>query len=71
MDDLHDRMEHDLTNHPPTPEQVERMERLRDHAKGFAHELINSCPPGRELSVALTSVEQACMYGVAAIARER
>lgn len=68
---LHDRIDHDLTNHPPSPEQIERMEGIRALGKAFGHELVDSCEQGRELSVALSGVEQAVMFGVAAIARER
>lgn len=67
---LHERIEHDLTNHPPTPEQIERMESVRALGKELAHHLVHSCQVGRELSVALSGVEQAVMFGVASIARE-
>lgn len=72
--DLHARIEHDLGYHPPAPgldgDLVrERMEALRDGSKVLSHLLIDLCPVGRELSLALTAIEQACMYGIATLAR--
>lgn len=69
---LHERIEHDLTNQAPADEDVIlRFEAIRQLAKDLSHELVGRCPPGRELSSALTSVELACMWGVAAIARNQ
>lgn len=57
--------------HPPKPElnQPERYERIRAKAGELAHMLITNCPPSRELSLALTSLEQASMWANASIAR--
>lgn len=69
---LHERIDHDLTNHAPSGlEVVARFEAIRAEAKDLAHRLADVCPPSRELSLALTAVEQAVMYGVAAIARNQ
>lgn len=69
---LHERLDHDLTNHPPADaEVVARFEAIRVEAKTLGHLLIDTCPPSRELSLALTALEQAVMYGVAAIARNQ
>lgn len=69
---LHERIDHDLTNHPPThPSAVERFEFIRSEAKKLGHVLVDACPPSRELSLAITAVEQAVMYAVAAIARNQ
>lgn len=67
---LHDRVDHDLTNHPiPDDQDVENVELLREHAKALGHAIVEWCPPGREQSLALTQLEQTVMWAVAAIAR--
>ena len=70
--ELHARVERDLTNHPPVSgDVIERFEALRTDAKELAHTLIDLTPACREQSIALTHVEQAVMYAVAAIARNQ
>lgn len=49
--------------------QVEQYNRIREEARSFAHTLVDFCPPGRELSMALSSLETAVMQANAAIAR--
>jgi hypothetical protein len=72
MMNLNERIRHDYTNHPPVNETVvERFEHLRDMAIVFGDALIHDCPESRELSLALTNLEQALMYGRAAIARNQ
>lgn len=70
--ELHDRIEHDFTNHAPVdPSIVSTFEELRVQAKAFAHGVAALCPPSREQSLALTSIEQGLMYAVAAVARNQ
>lgn len=66
---LRERIENDFIYRPPTPEKVDRHQAVRDFAMGFAIALAKYCPEGRELSLALTKVEEAMMWGNAAIAR--
>jgi hypothetical protein len=66
---LRERIENDFTYHPPTGPKVGRHEALRGFAKSFAIALTEYCPESRELSFALTSLEEAMMWGNAAIAR--
>lgn len=69
---LHERVEHDLTLHPPKDSTVAvRMDRVRQQMKHTAHQIIDLCPPGRELSMALTDLEDACQHAIAAIARNQ
>lgn len=69
---LNERIRHDFTNHPPVDDGViQRFEMLRDEAIVFGDMLIAMCPESRELSLALTNLEQALMYGRAAIARNQ
>lgn len=58
-----------FTYHPPKPDQVPRYTRIRDEAKALALRLASDCPPSRELSLALTHLEDAVMWANAAIAR--
>lgn len=58
-----------FTNHTPTAEGIAKIENLRESAKAFAHVLIGNCPTSRDLSLALTSLEETLFHGNAAIAR--
>ncbi len=70
--DLHARIDHNLTNHPPVDGLiVELFEELRAQAKTFGHLIVDDCPPSRERSLALTHLEQAVMWAVASIARDQ
>jgi hypothetical protein len=66
---MRERIETDFTYHPPTGDKGRRHEALRGFAKAFAIALTEYCPESRELSLALTKVEEASMWGNAAIAR--
>ena len=55
--------------HPPKEDQPQRNEDIRALGKGMAEKLVRLCPPSRELSLALTNLEQAVMWANAAIAR--
>lgn len=71
-DELHERIEHNMTNHAPANEDiVARFEALREFAKTFSHAIVDLCPEGRDRSLALTHAEDALMRGVAAIARNQ
>lgn len=65
---LHDDMDNRLGFHPGTPETAPRYELNRSAARRFAHTLIDTCPPSRELSLALTAVEDALMRANQAVA---
>lgn len=76
MEDLHpfkkkleDRIENDFTYHPPFGNQVQRYFLIRQACKELALLLVKNCPESRELSIALTHIEESCMYANAAIAR--
>lgn len=55
--------------HPPLPGQGPRYELIRNLAKHYVDLLTQICPPSRELSLAITNVEQAVMWANASIAR--
>jgi len=66
-------MDYDLnvrfTWHKPFGSQPERYEMIREMALDFANYLVRDCPDSRELSLALTKVEEAVFWANAAIAR--
>lgn len=71
-EDLHDRIDHDFTNHPPVdPGVVDTFEILRLTFKDAAHTVVDRCPASREQSLALTNLEQGLMYAIAAVARNQ
>lgn len=69
MSELADRIENDFVFHPAVGTQPERYQKIRGQAKVLALLMIGSCPESRELSLALTNLEQACFWANASIAR--
>lgn len=63
------RIENNFTYHPPSGDQAERYIVIRDEAKAYALLLVELCPESRELSLALTHLEEVAMWANAAIAR--
>jgi hypothetical protein len=63
------QIENNFTYHAPQPDQPDRYVDIRDRAKSFAYLLTMHCPPSRELSLALTNLEQAVFWANASIAR--
>lgn len=58
-----------LTNQPPTTDKViQRMEIVREDAKQFLQVLYGNVPEGRELSIALTHLEETVMWAIKGIA---
>lgn len=55
--------------HKPVDGQTERYIRIRDNARSLAGLMATNCPESRELSVALTKLEESVMWANAAIAR--
>lgn len=58
-----------FTYHAPKDHQAERYILLRERAMDLADMYATCCPPSRELSLALTKLEEASMWANAAIAR--
>jgi len=58
-----------FTYHPPKNDQSIRYEVIRKEALDFAKLITALCPESRELSLALTNLEQAVMWANASIAR--
>ena len=64
-----DQIENNFSYHAPKAGQPERYTKIRSEAKKLAILLSVECPPSRELSLAMTNLEQAVMWANAAIAR--
>ena len=64
-----DELNKRFTYHAPFGDQPRRYEDIRRNAYTFAGFLVASCPESRELSLALTNLEQAVFWANAAIAR--
>ena len=62
-------IENNIKYHPPKDGQAARYVAIRAKAKEFAMLLAAECPASRELSVAMTNLEQSVMWANAAIAR--
>ena len=63
------KVENNFTYHAPFGNQPERYEELRERGKFLARMMLNLCPPSRELSLALTKLEEAIMWANASISR--
>jgi hypothetical protein len=63
------RIENDFTYHRPPAERQQDFVDIRMGAKLLAKLMIDKCPEGRELSSALTKLEEAVMHANAGIAR--
>lgn len=63
------RINNDFVYHAPKSDQIERYGKIREQAKETALLLVRSCPLSRELSVALTKLEEVVMWANASIAR--
>ncbi len=63
------QIENNFKYHTPKDGQSQKYEQIRAMAKSFAADLVTLCPPSRELSLALTELENAVMWANAAIAR--
>lgn len=68
-EELKERNKINFTYHSPKDNQPERYQLIRNSAKEFANLLVDNCPQSRELSLAITNLEQAVMWANAAIAR--
>lgn len=56
--------------HEPIGDQTARYNHLRSQVKALALTYVEHCPSSRELSLALTKLEESIMWANASIARE-
>lgn len=66
---MHQRVDNDFTYHAPVGNQSDTYEVIRNTARTYAHWLVDTCPQSRELSLALTSLEEVVFWANASIAR--
>lgn len=59
-----------FTYHAPTVEQANDYVKVRQAALSFATLIVQTVPPGRQCSLAITAVEEAVMRANAAIAQD-
>jgi hypothetical protein len=69
MSALTDGLAHRFTDHPVRPLEIAQMTEVRQRAFLLARTLTEMCPEGRELSLALTNLEQVMFWANAGIAR--
>lgn len=58
-----------FTYHPPKEGQPEKYAQVRELAHNYAKFIQDACPQSRELSLALTKIEESVMWANASIAR--
>lgn len=58
-----------FTYHAPKEDQPQKYQIIRENVLELAFGFCESCPPSRELSLALTKLEEAVFWANAAIAR--
>jgi hypothetical protein len=68
-EDQKKRLDNDYTYHAPKTDQLDRYHHIREVGKYLAMALMQNCPNSRELSVALTHLDQVIFNANAAIAR--
>ena len=66
---LTDRIINDFRFHPATAETGPKHQAVREAAELCAHKFTSLVPQGRELSTALTKLEEAMFWANAAVAR--
>ena len=66
---MKNRILHNFRYHPPSGDQIARMNRFRELGKDMALYIADASPPSREQSLAMTHLEEAVMWFNAAIAR--
>lgn len=63
------QIKNNFISHPPMGTQPERYRKIRAAGAVLATLMVEECPESRELSLAMTNLEQAIMWANAAIAR--
>ena len=64
-----DEIKKRFTYHPPVRDQAQRYELIRNNGLELANLLNMYCPESRELSLAITKLEEAVFWANASIAR--
>lgn len=69
MEEVNERIENDFTYHTPKEGQPQKYEDIRNKAKELAYLIDCHVPESKELSLAITKLEEAVMWANAGIAR--
>lgn len=64
------RIRHNHRTRKLNPDQQKRVTEVNEKIEQLAVDLIDLCPEGRELALALTNLEQVGFWSTASIARE-
>jgi hypothetical protein len=70
-EELHVELDQRFIYREPTPESIKKHELVRAKIRDLGHSLISICPDCRELSIALTKLEEVMSYSHASIARNQ
>lgn len=62
-------LERNFTHHPPSGPKIVLHEKIRNDVKVIALYMADNIPESRELSLAITKLEEAVMWANAAVAR--
>lgn len=69
-DELHEQIDHNHSYHRPDyQETMNAMGAIRDKTAQTSHLLVELCPLGRELSLALKASEEVMLWAISALAR--
>lgn len=63
--------ENDHKHHVPAPEDIPAIQKIRQATIDYEKMIDELCPPGRDLSIAKTNLEQARMWAIAALVKPR
>lgn len=63
-------LETSMTNHTPNEDQVKRIEEIRKYYKEVGRQILNICPQSRNLSIAITTLEESLHRAVKSIILE-
>lgn len=63
--------ENDHKHHVPNPEDIPKIQAIREATIQYGLLIDAICPPGRDLSIAKTNLEQARMWAIAALVKRR
>ena len=64
-----EQIENNFKYHEPKPGQTEKYNLLRQKSKELAYLIDDLCPNSRERALAMTKLEESCMWANTAIAR--
>lgn len=64
------KLERSMTNIKPNDDQIQRIEKLRESFKKAGESLFENCNQSREMSLAITKLEESLMWATKSIVLE-